>query len=147
MSWEDANEITRTSDPAGWRGRIRGIRAGKWRSEMLWNPKFDVPTKADPLSLETLIAWLEKQPADERYDFCEWNQCLLGQWLRTIDPLARRHEGGDTGFIYCVFGQPVDLEKFAEITHAGWASLRHLHTFGLALSRARSLLTQKAART
>jgi hypothetical protein len=34
----------------------------------------------DPFSLDALIAWLEKQPADGTYIYADWEVCLLGQY-------------------------------------------------------------------
>lgn len=43
---------------------------------MLYDPKWEA--KADPMSLAALIAWLEKQPPDSKYDFmCISGGCLL----------------------------------------------------------------------
>jgi len=48
---------------------------------MLYDPKW-TETKADPLTLESLIAWLEKQPAAKRYGYNNCNgRCLYGQYM------------------------------------------------------------------
>jgi hypothetical protein len=47
---------------------------------MLYDKRWEKPeVKADPLTLESLIAWLEKQPSHKKYDFhnCE-GKCLYG---------------------------------------------------------------------
>lgn len=54
---------------------------------MLYDPKWD--TKTDQFTLKNLIAWLEKQPADERYVYTDAERCLLGQWVQSIDIEAR----------------------------------------------------------
>lgn len=108
---------------------------------MLYDPKWEKKTKADHFTLESLIAWLEKQPADEQYEFCEWNNCLLAQWLRSMDPKA--HVVGPNGFLYSALGQTVDLMHLANIVHAGSFRSRHLHTFGAALERARAVSQHK----
>jgi len=41
---------------------------------MLFDPKWN------PLSLESLIAWLEKQPAQTTYDYQVPDRCLIAQW-------------------------------------------------------------------
>lgn len=46
---------------------------------MLYNPDWKKP--AEVLSLESLIAWLEKQPADGTYDFMCCGECLLAQYF------------------------------------------------------------------
>jgi len=49
---------------------------------MLHNPKWDVQTKPDALSLAGLVAWLETKPADEKYDFTDCRgKCLYGQYM------------------------------------------------------------------
>lgn len=48
---------------------------------MLFDPKWEVQTKPDVFSLESLIAWLEKQPADRQYDYCLPGTCLVAQYL------------------------------------------------------------------
>jgi hypothetical protein len=106
---------------------------------MLYDPKWDkTETKADPFSLESLIAWLEKQPADQQYEFCEYNNCLLAQWLQSIDPKAQVTP--EDGFTYRALGTRVDLwgDTFPKIAHAGDTHARHRHTFGAALERARA---------
>lgn len=52
---------------------------------MLYDPKWEkhTETKADPFTLESLIAWLEKQPAEKSYNFnCVNGTCLAGQYFR-----------------------------------------------------------------
>jgi len=48
---------------------------------MLYDPKWEVEVKADPFSLDSLIAWLEKQPADVAYDYSCNGHCLLAQYF------------------------------------------------------------------
>lgn len=48
---------------------------------MLYDPKWEVQTKADPLSLDSLIAWLEKQPAGKTYCYADSGHCLLSQYF------------------------------------------------------------------
>src|SRR5580692_2560798 len=50
---------------------------------MLYDPKWEKPaeTKADPFSLATLIAWLERQSPDARYDYACNGHCLLAQYF------------------------------------------------------------------
>jgi hypothetical protein len=100
---------------------------------MLWNPKWKPPVVADPFALETLIAWLEKQPADSAYDFYCIRTCAAAQYAKECGftdefrPTLSAFFGGFDRYHVIVGKTP--------------------HTFGAALSRARSLLTQKAART
>jgi hypothetical protein len=50
---------------------------------MLYDKRWEKPeVKADPFSLESLIAWLERQPADGRYDWANCNgRCLVGLYV------------------------------------------------------------------
>lgn len=48
---------------------------------MLYDPKWEKKTKADPLQLGTLVSWLERQPADEAYDYGCIGHCLLAQYF------------------------------------------------------------------
>lgn len=49
---------------------------------MLYDPKWEkTETKADPFSLESLIAWLEKQPAGRSYSYTCNGHCLLAQYF------------------------------------------------------------------
>jgi hypothetical protein len=50
---------------------------------MLYDKRWDakVEQKADPFKLETLIAWLEYQPADKEYCYTDNGYCLLGQYF------------------------------------------------------------------
>lgn len=99
---------------------------------MLFDPKWEKPeVKADPFSLESLIAWLEKQPADRTYDFCQPSSCLIAEYLK-----AR----GEKNII--LLSNEVDALGWTAIVHprptnkSGW-------TYGKALTRARSLLADQ----
>lgn len=48
---------------------------------MLYNPNWKAPTKTDPTKLESLIAWLERQPADGVYCYYDCGRCLLSQYF------------------------------------------------------------------
>ena len=89
---------------------------------MLFNPDWSkTETKADPFKLETLIAWLEKQPADQEYNFRDCSgRCLFGQY-------------------YTAMGFDWQKEYLADhFDHINIAGLEP-HTFGAALERARAL--------
>lgn len=98
---------------------------------MLYDPKWETPeVKADPMKLESLIAWLEKQSADKRYEF--WcTKCLLGQYFTD-------------------YGYDVKMMGTAMVIHAsghfdlpkGFNRLAQAqpHTYGAALNRARKAL-------
>jgi hypothetical protein len=86
---------------------------------MLFEPKWEV--KADPFSLESLIAWLEKMPAEKEYNWASAN-CLLCQYLA--------EKGRNPMREYRLF----NLDLRCDVAQARpW-------TFGAALERARKLL-------
>jgi hypothetical protein len=100
---------------------------------MLYDPKWakQAETKADPFTLESLIAWLEKQPANSTYPFYNCRgECLFSQYLA-----------------HCGFAKrPVDYDREG---FRGWDILHNdplrgiaetePWTFGAALKRARAL--------
>jgi hypothetical protein len=92
---------------------------------MLYDPKWEKPeVKADPFSLESMIAWLEKQPADKVYDFWDCRECLIYQYL--LDAGLPR---ADYGTAHALGGDDIG----GKIAHGlPW-------TFGGALKRARAL--------
>ena len=92
---------------------------------MLYDPKWEKPeVKADPYSLESLIAWLEKQPASMDYCFRDNGNCLLTQYVRSYKP--------ETVWMG-IYQFPHDL------IHVAWVEP---HTFGDALQRARVALAR-----
>lgn len=103
---------------------------------MLFDPKWE--TKADPLSLSSLIAWLELQPGDKTYDADNPRECLLAQWAMSMDPLAEaapsRHDPWSS-FKYTINGRVRDLHAYRNIA-VGYPTHS---TFGAALDRARQM--------
>jgi hypothetical protein len=103
---------------------------------MLYNPNWAKPeVKADPFSLESLVAWLEKQPGSRVYCYSSTGECLLSQYLK------------NTGFPTAIVG----AFTFAERVDGRWQDYRmprHFdeiarcgkRTFGAALERARAAL-------
>jgi len=105
---------------------------------MLYDPKWEQQTKANPLTLENLIAWLERQPCNGYYDFNQFNNCLLARWLHSFDPAARNEmDNAPSGFFYTVNGQLVNLSRFGEVARGEGRAA----TFGAALKRARAAIT------
>jgi hypothetical protein len=101
---------------------------------MLFDPKWEVQTKPDVFSLENLIAWLEKRPAHLDYDFYCSGQCLIGQWMRSIDPGVSEPPFSGS-FVYIVDGKEIDLEdRYSDL------AVSEPWTFGAALDRARKAL-------
>jgi hypothetical protein len=94
---------------------------------MLYDPKWEA--KSEPLSLEGLISWLEKQPADQRYNFfdCE-GECLFGQYMRAIGYTWDQSQNQPAG---------TPIEVFETLVYDSCACQQPM-TFGAALDRARS---------
>jgi hypothetical protein len=107
---------------------------------MLYDPKWEAPTKADPLSLDSLIAWLETQPRDKAYCYDDTGHCLLAQYFQQV----YGEEVGVGGTYYTrPDGTDVDLPmSFRDIPVGGWACglgrrfKNERRTFGAALERA-----------
>ena len=92
------------------------------------------PAVADPNKLESLIAWLEQQPAHGKYDFIDPHNCLLCQYYRAGGIKVR---SVNPRFYTIETGESTDLPKhFNEIANGG----REPETFGAALKRAREAL-------
>jgi len=104
---------------------------------MLHNPKWDVEVKANPFSLESLVAWLEKQPSDKEYDYCDPYGCLLCQYFRSqgfqVHSVAMNNLYRDASWKSVEF--PLVLKEVSQGHDAGW-------TFGAALARAREALSR-----
>lgn len=97
---------------------------------MLYDPKWEV--KADPLSLESLIAWLEKMPGEEVYSPVPVGRCLLAQFAVANGVkrgMAAARKSLELG----------DIAAFADVAFPlGW-NMGNC-TFGAALERARAVL-------
>jgi hypothetical protein len=92
-------------------------------------PKVMPVVRPDVFSLQSLIAWLEQQPADKEYDFYDCGgECMLDRY-------------GDA------MGMPFDWDGYSKL-NAAFGGGKHgegphiastePHTFGAALDRARA---------
>ena len=106
---------------------------------MLYDKRWEKPeVKADPFSLESLIAWLEKQPADKPYDYIDSTNCLLCQYFRSVGFNVYTLSGNDfdirgrLGFIEF----PVILQNVSQGDYE--TERRRAWTYGAALARARA---------
>lgn len=79
---------------------------------------------ANPFSLESLIAWLEKQPPDANYDWSDAAKCVLGQFAAAM--------GADDAELESL--SLSNIEPFDNV------ALDSPYTFGAALERARAAL-------
>lgn len=96
---------------------------------MFLETKREGEVRADPFSPATLIAWLERQPADSTYDYentC--GACLFGQYMAFHGIPWSLAEYGSFPF-----------DWRCEIAHPGMGPHR-ISTFGDALKRARKFL-------
>jgi hypothetical protein len=103
---------------------------------MLYDPKWEVETKPDVLSLEGLIAWLEKYPATRRYDYlnCQ-GRCLYGQYMAAHGIIWSESGASSPGMA------PKERDVFCALVYDKVA-YDAPHTFGAALSRARKALAR-----
>lgn len=94
---------------------------------MLYNEawsKSKVEVKADPFSLESIIAWGEKQPADRNYNWVS-SDCYLCQYLK-----ANGYKVSDY--------DKININDRVDV------AFDRPHTFGAALTRAREALASRA---
>lgn len=95
---------------------------------MLFDPKWEVEIKADPLTLESLIAWLEKKPAAGTYNYEDCRgACLYGQYMASHGISWAESFEGPCG--------PFCAKVYREVAH------QYPWTFGGALERARKAVT------
>lgn len=87
------------------------------------------------LSLEGLISWLEKQPANEKYEWTNCSKCVFGQYLAEfgLTNQASQVDVLSGGAIH----SPQDYADYQFIGYKGQ------HTFGAALERARRVLERQ----
>jgi hypothetical protein len=114
---------------------------------MFFDPGTKREVKADPLSLDSLIAWLEKQPSGEPYCFMSNGHCLLAQYFAEVygHPVwvgGSRYNPAGAGPAYTGPSLPAD---FNDVAYGRWFIQRGRvpsdtsRTFGGALNRAREL--------
>ena len=103
---------------------------------MLYDPKWEVETKPDVFSLENLVAWAEKQPAEKEYDFC-CTQCYLGQYFEAHGYQVAMLGTDNVTFVDRGKARRVDLPP-----HFNAIAQDEPRTFGAALSRARKALAR-----
>lgn len=103
---------------------------------MLYDKRWDAKVKADPLSLDNLIAWLEKKPSDKGYDYGCNGHCLFGQYLSQAYD-GKANVGSNE---FDIWKDDKWLIEDMNLPR-GWGDLawEHPRTFGGALDRARKL--------
>ena len=61
---------------------------------MLYDPKWEKPTKAKPFSRAHVIAWLETKNPTEAYCYIDNGHCLIGQYLELLGHTKISVSGG-----------------------------------------------------
>jgi len=110
---------------------------------MLYDKKWDakVETKADPFSLESLIAWLEKQPKDKVYCYVDNGHCLIAQYLLSLGYQA---VGVDARGFYDRSDDSLNTANLISLhPNLNTVAVREPYTFGAALERGRKLLAHR----
>lgn len=114
---------------------------------MLYDTRWDakVETKADPFKLETLIAWLEQQPAGKEYCYFSNGQCLFAQYFRAngyphAEMSGDRLRPGAGGKVRQIPWEWDGLAQGSTIVNGDYVDgVPRARTFGAALERARKL--------
>lgn len=105
---------------------------------MLYDKRWDKPDiKADPFSLESLIAWLEKQPAEGEYNYYDNCGCMLHQYFSAVNLPG----------LDWISGWDIVLKDGSQIRfpRGFWEAATHSpSTFGGALTRAREALAARS---
>ena len=105
---------------------------------MLYNKDWDkTHIKADPFSLESLIAWLEKQPTQGQYSYWDNCGCMFHRYLTAMG-LDVATVGG---YSYTLRSAP---KMFLPLgTTFEDVAAETPHTFAAALDRARKALAER----
>ena len=106
---------------------------------MLFDPAWKEAKTGDKFSLDTLIAWLERQPVDGTYNYINSNQCLLAKYYTEMygEPICVSSYGnhGYASGSARDFPSPDSFWKVAAHINAGF---HKDWTFGGALRRAKA---------
>ena len=115
---------------------------------MLYDEKRFDPARADPWSLESLVGWLELQPANESYSYCDGQRCLLARYLRW----AGVADGPSYVTASAFDKMSADGTWISRPLPAGFNAVAQgdsfvvRHTYGAALTRALALLEKQQER-
>lgn len=116
---------------------------------MLYDKRWDKTTevKSDPFSLDTLIAWLEKQPADTVYCYFDGGTCLLAQYFTAMgfEGVEMRPRDFDHVGAYGI-ELPRRFNMIAinrDFSYRSLTDAENEYTFGAALDRARMFRGQR----
>lgn len=101
---------------------------------MLYDPKWEVETKADPMDYKTFVGWLEKQPSDKTYCYLNHGACLVADYLSAMGyEYVQVYSCGD--FVHRVGRKKVNAVYPTQLDRI---SIESPHTYGEALERAKS---------
>lgn len=97
-----------------------------------------------PFETQSLIDWLEKQPPEEIYDYCDTGNCLLARYYRSV---------GFTNALVTPYSVILDGDHLDESKRLpeGWNEIAfgmtgsRSRTFAAALQRARNVLAKELA--
>jgi hypothetical protein len=108
---------------------------------MLYDPRWERKTKADPFSLHTLVAWLDTMPSNERYRYFSHGNCALAQYFKA----QGFTDVSVSGFTWSSAERgkrllPKDFED-VPVPEWRWSTFGLSSTFGAALERARAALS------
>lgn len=106
-----------------------------------------VETKPDPFSLESLIAWLEKQPTEQTYSFISPSECLLAKYTTAHGGmyLGDHYIIQETKIEVCPAEDPtINCPDYYWVAWGGETCDGKERTFGEALHRARKLLASRS---
>ena len=104
---------------------------------MLYDPKWSA-AKPDVMSVEGLIHWLEKQPAEMDYSYLSVTDCLLARYFKACGYWGVMC-GGKTWNNWTLFSRQLPKDFFG-------ISVGVPCTYGAALKRARAVLSNHNGR-
>lgn len=105
---------------------------------MLWNPLWKKP--ADP-TLDDFIAWLEKQPADEVYDYTDPHHCPVAKFNQSLGREYKIPSIADTAGICPTNSIDIKMERLAAAIPY-WGGKK---TYGRLLADAKLLAAKELA--
>lgn len=109
---------------------------------MLYDPKWEKTVKSDPFTIEALIGWLERQPAEDKYNYNDCRGgCLFGLYMTTLGISWK-----EAGASCVVYDNPDIYHDFRQLVYQAVATCPPW-TFGAALDRARAISSPDGTNT
>lgn len=100
---------------------------------MLYNKEWEKKPGYE-FNIDNLISWIKTQDPQKTYNFTNPRECLLAQWVMSVDPYARYVVKEENSFTYSVFGQEICLAEYISVVTDPRG--RSEHNFENALQRA-----------